>query len=247
MKTISIAALAYLAVAAALVVPARPSHPRWALHSYSGKRDFYVDQPNCHPLTYFSIDPKRFDYGEDLLVKQPADLKDKVESQPIGRIAEFTVYEVVHNINDGDLVMKMILVKRKAGEFCEIFQQQYDAVSVTVEPAYLVNVDSETILATSDRVTGNGAFLIEEYWAFDKDGPIPLDASAKISEITLKLLPQGRTIMNGSAFNIETLSYSSPVWQAGDAHCCPSGGSVRIQFALKDHMLTVTSQSFDPK
>ncbi len=91
-------------------------------------------------------------------MKQPADLKDKVESQPIGRIAEFTVYEVVHNINDGDLVMKMILVKRKAGEFCEIFQQQYDAVSVTVEPAYLVNVNSETILATSDRVTGNGAF-----------------------------------------------------------------------------------------
>ncbi len=53
--------------------------------------------------------------------------------------------------------------------------------------------------------------------------------------------------MNGSAFNIETLSHTSPVWQAGDAHCCPSGGSVRIQFALKDHMLTVTSQSFDPK
>ncbi len=217
------------------------------MHSYSGKGDSYIDQPSCHPLKYFSSDPKRFDYGDDLLVKQPADLRDKVESQRIGKFAEFTVYEVVHNINDGGLVMKMILVERKAGEFCEIFQQQYDAVSVIVEPAYFVNVNSETILATSDRVTGTGAFLIEEYWAFDKNGPIPLDASAKISEITQKLLPQGRTILNGSAFNIETLSYSSPVWQAGDAHCCPSGGSVHLQFALKNHKLTATSQVFNPK
>lgn len=195
---------------------------------------------------YFSSDPKRFDYGDDLLVKQPADLKDKVESQRIGRIAGYTVYEVVHNINDGDLVMKMILVERKASEFCEIFQQQYDSVSVIVEPAYFVNGKPETILATSDRVTGTGAFLIEEYWTFDENGPIPLDASAKISEITQKLLPPGRTIMNGSAFNIETLSYSTPVWKPGDAHCCPSGGSVHIQFALKNHRLTVVSQGFDP-
>ncbi|MGA2978167.1 MAG: hypothetical protein ABSD76_01125 [Terriglobales bacterium] len=242
MKTISMFVLIFAAAASAVT-----SHPRWALHSYSGKRDFYIDQSSCHPLKYFSSDPKRFDYGEDLLVKQPADLKDKVESQRVGRIAGYTVYEIVHNINDGDLVIKMILVERKDGEFCEIFQQQFDAVNVIVEPPYFVNVNSETTLATSDRVTGTGAFLIEEYWTFDKDGPIPLDASAKINEITQRLLPPGRTIMNGSAFNIETLRYSTPVWQAGDAHCCPSGGSVRIQFALKDHRLTVTSQSLDPK
>ncbi len=243
MRAISIFMLICAAVASALAVPA---HSRWALHSYSGKRDSYIEQPSCHPLKYFLSDPKRFDYGDDLFGKSPADLKDKVESQHIGKIADFTIHEVIHNINHGDLVMKMILVERKAGEFCEIFQQQYDAVIVIAEPAYLVNVNSETILATSDRVTGKGAFLVEEYWTFDKDGPIPLFVSAKIKEIADKLLPQGRTIMNGSAFNIRTLRYSTPVWQAGDAHCCPSGGSVHIQFALKNHRLRVVNQGFEP-
>jgi len=180
MRAISIFMLICAAVASALAVPA---HSRWALHSYSGKRDSYIEQPSCHPLKYFLSDPKRFDYGDDLFGKSPADLKDKVASQHIGKIADFTIHEVIHNINHGDLVMKMILVERKAGEFCEIFQQQYDAVIVIAEPAYLVNVNSETILATSDRVTGNGAFLVEEYWTFDKDGPIPLYATPETKAV----------------------------------------------------------------
>jgi hypothetical protein len=242
MRTISILALAYMAVASAFAAPA---HPRWALHWYSGKGDFYIDQPSCGSLEYFSSNPKKFDHGYDLFGKQPADTKDRVTSQRIGEIQQFTIYQVIHDINAGEVVMKMILVERKTGEVCAIFQQQYGAAMLDEEPAHLVNVGSDTILATDDRVSGNGAFRLEEYWTFDRDGPIPLHVRTKITEISQKILPQGRTVLNASGFDIQTLSFAMPVWRDGDAHCCPSGGNIRIKFALKEHHLTVASQNFD--
>jgi hypothetical protein len=223
-----------------------PAHPRWAVHSVSIDSDFYINHPNCGSLEYFSRDPQRFDYGGDLLGKNPGKLKEVVDSWDIGEAAGFTVHQLTHTIDNGALVMKMILVERGPGEFCEIYHQQYGDSEVVAGPAYLVTVNSETILATTDMDRGNGAWREEEYWAFDKEGPIPLDATPKIDAITRKLLPRGRTIMNGSGFDIRTLSYDMPVWRDGDSHCCPTGGKIHIKFALTDHNLIAVNESFDP-
>jgi hypothetical protein len=219
-------------------------HPRWTVHVASGKGSSYVEKPICHSLKYFVSDPKRFDYDGDLFGKKPSEIKDKVDSQRIGEVAGYTVRQVTHTINDGDLIMKMIFVVRADDSLCEIYHQQMAGVIVSVEPAYFVQVGPETILSTTDPVSGNGVWREEAYWTFDKDGPIELRVNDKIDEIQKELLPKGLVVMNGSAFNVGSLTYDSPVWGPDDAHCCPSGGNIRIEFALKDHRLTVVSQAY---
>ncbi len=226
--------------------PPGSDHPRWSVHVSSGKGESYVDEPSCHKVKYFLMDPQDFDYGSDLFGKKPEEIKDKAESRKIGAVAGYNIYQVIHNINDGELVMKMILVERRSGEFCEIYHQQHDAAMVTVEPAYLVQVGGETILATTDPVSGTGAGQEEHYWAFDKDGPVDLDVWDKIFGILKTVLPKGLGVMKGSGFDLRTLTYSMPVWKETDANCCPSGGTIEIRFAVKDHHLIVVSQNFDP-
>jgi len=241
MRNLSLLALLFMLAPTAA---AQSGHPRWSVLVSSGKGKSYIDEASCHPLEYFLGNPLTFDYGSDLFGKKPDEIKDKVHSVLIGEIAGYAVLQVTHDVNDGELLMKMILIERKANQLCEIYQQQHEAAMVAVEPAYLVRVGGETLLATTDPVSGNGAWREEQYWAFDKDGPINLNVRDRITELQKKLLPKGATVMNGGGFEVQTLEYSMPVWKEGDAHCCPTGGTIKIRFALKDHRLTVASQSF---
>lgn len=223
------------------------AHPRWALHWSSGKGNFWIDQPDCHPLEYFSKAPKRFDYGQDLFAVSPADIKDRAEETHIGEAQGFAIHQVMHTIHmEGwDLFIKMVLVERKKGEFCEIYNAEYDSRMASIDPAYIVNLDSQEVLATHDRVAGTGNSYVEEYWTFDKQGPEPLDRSV-IGETLKKLLPEGDQVLKGGGFDIEKLCYAMPVWRGGDANCCPSAGKVQIKFALEDHRLVVVKQKYNP-
>lgn len=231
----------------AISAPRPSSHPRWAVHVASGKGSSYIDERICGALDYFSGDALRFDYDHDLSGKRPTEIEDKVDSQPIGEVAGNVVQQVTHTVNDGELIMKMILVRRNEGMFCEIYHQQMAAAIVTVAPAYFVHVGLEVILATSDPVSGNGGWREEGYWTFDRDGPIELDVNDRIDEIQKKLLPKGLVTMNGGGFDLGKLTYSMAVWKEGDPHCCPTGGNIEIRFALKDHRLVVVSQSYKQK
>jgi hypothetical protein len=230
----------------AISAPRPTDHPRWAVIVASDNRSWYIDEPICHSQEYFAFPgaPQRFDYDRELSGKKTEEIKDKVYSLPIGGAPGYAVRQVNHIINASELTIKMILVERKVGEFCEIYHQQMSPDMVGAEPAYLVQVGAETILATTDPISGNGGRLEELYWTFDKDGPILLDVTDKIDEILKKLLPKGLIIMNGGGFNVRTLTYGMPVWKPGDAHCCPTGGSIEIKFALKDHQLVVISRSY---
>jgi hypothetical protein len=239
-----------LVVACALARPtvAVPNHPRWAVRVSSDGFAYFIDQPNCHPLAYFLNDTSRLNYHHILVRIQPGKTKDEAKSQRIGEVAGRTIEQVTHQINDGELFLKMVVVERGAGEFCEIYHQEWmaDAFYLDVLPAYLLKVGSETILVTHDPLNGNGNWYDEHYWTFDKDGPIDLYVTEKIREIQEKLLPEGSGVMNGGGFDVQNLTYVTPVWGPNDAHCCPEGGSIQIKFALKDHQLTVVSQTFNP-
>jgi hypothetical protein len=52
--------------------------------------------------------------------------------------------------------------------------------------------------------------------------------------------------MKGGGFDLRALTYSTPVWKDGDGNCCPTGGGLEMRFALKNHRLTVVSESFTP-
>jgi hypothetical protein len=203
------------------------SHPRWALHWYGGKGDSWIDQPSCHPLDYFKIEPKRFDYDSDLFQIQSADMKDDVQIHSVGKLDAFTVDEILHTI--GDLAIKMILVQRTPGEFCEIFQQEEGTGIVRPTPAFIVNVSSQSVLATDDPVSGTGGYWLEAYWTFDKNGPIPLDLKIVSATVDDLMTPDDRRD-RAYAFDIEGLSVRAY-------------GHIFIQFALVEHQLKVVCQT----
>jgi hypothetical protein len=235
-----------LASAPAFSYPKPPDHPRWAVLLVSDIDGRYIDEPICNSLEYFSFAgaAQRFDYDHELSLRKIVEIKDKVDSQALGVAQGFAVRQVTHIINDNQLTIKMLLAERKAGEFCEIYHQQLSPDMVTAEPAFLVHVGTETILASTDPYSGNTGQRAEVYWTFDKDGPILLDVDHVIDETLKKVRPKGMRIMNGGGFDVRTLTYSQLAWKAGDPHCCPTGGSIEIKFALKDHQLVVVSQSY---
>lgn len=236
-----------LACTMAGATAATDEHPRWAVRVSSDGHAYFIDQPNCHPLAYFLNDTSRLNDHHILVRIQPGKTKDEAKSQSIGEIGGHTINQITHNINDGELLLKMLVVERRTDEFCEIYHQEWmgDTFYQEVLLANLVNVNSEIILATADRISGNGNWYDEHYWTFDKEGPIDLYVSEKIREIQKRLLPKDSGVMNGGGFNAQDLTYVTSVWGPSDGHCCPSGGRIEIKFVLKDHRLTVVDQKFD--
>lgn len=238
-----------------------PVDSRWTV-TVAGKDRRANKGPDCHPLQYFldSNNLKEFDYSHGLLGPYPADIKDDVHSERRGEIDGFAIYDVIHEIDNGRrivpgesfsfpaTVLKMVLAERQPGELCEIYHEQDLQDDLVVTPSYFVDVDSERVLVTHDRITGIGNDYDEAYWTFDKDGPILLDfqspfAKSKAFTIAEKLLPAGMHVRRGGGFDIQTLSYDMPVWQDGAGNF-PTGGHVHVEFAIKDHELVVVSQEY---
>jgi hypothetical protein len=223
-----------------------PDHPRWAVLVASSLNSRYIDQPICNSLESFSStsDAQRFDYDHELALRKVAIVKDKVDSLLIGTAAGFGIRQVTHTINDNALTVKMILLERQAAEFCEIYHQQFSPDFISPQPAFLVNLGTETILASTDPWTENNTGQRQDvYWTFDKDGPLDLNVDGVVDEALKEFRPKGFIIRNHGGFDIRTLTYEEPLWKPRDPHCCPSGGSLEIKFALKDHQLVVVSHS----
>jgi hypothetical protein len=211
---------------------------------------------NCHPLKYF-LDTKNlkiFDYGGDVLADSPEDNSDKVASTRVGEISGFAIYDVLHRVgkekssvaeSESLRLMKMILVERKPEEFCEVYHEQGPIEMLELDASDIVDLGSEKVLATHDRLSGTGNFYNEAYWVFDKDGPILLDMNL-VDETAGNLTPSGMEIRKGGGFAIKSLTYESPAYKENDPNCCPSGGTVHITFALKNHKLVVVSKRLEP-
>jgi hypothetical protein len=225
-------------------------HPRWAVRVSSDGHNYFIGQPNCHPLAYFLKETSRLNYHHYATIHiEPGKTEDEAKSLSIGEVAGRPVEQINHDIDidDGKFFLKIIVVQRGTGEFCEIYHQEWMSEQFYQEvlPASLAVVGSETILMARDRVSGNGNWFDEHYWTFDKDGPIDLQVSERIRELLKKLLPPEYGVMNGGGFNVENLSYDLPVWGPQDGHCCPSGGKIHFEFALEDHQMVVASQKYD--
>jgi hypothetical protein len=220
---------------------------RWAVNVEDEGPHPTYKKLNCHPLQYF-VDPKNlkeFDYGAFQLRDLLEDNVDKVHSYRLGAIRGFTIYEAIHRVGDdeGFRILKMILVERKSGQFCEIYHEQGESGILIVESSFIVDVGGEKVLASHDRVPGTGNFYNEAYWTFDKDGPIPLDLNV-IDEAVDSVIPAGMGLSKGGGFDVTWMSFDSGIWKDGDGGCCPSG-EVHLKLALKNHKLVVISKRFE--
>jgi hypothetical protein len=231
--------------APAISSPKAPDHPRWAVYVAATIESKYIDEPICNSLEFFSStsDPQRFDYDHELAVSKVAIVKDKVDSRAVGTAAGFGIRQITHTINDNVLAIKMILVERKAGEFCEIYHQQFSTDFISPQPAFLVHDGAETVLASTGPWSGNSGQRQDIYWTFDKEGPRDLDVDGVVQEALKQFRPNGFIILNQGGFDIRTLTYEEPLWKPRDPHCCPTGGSLEIKFALKDQQLVAVSHS----
>ena len=246
--------------------PGKPQAPvtsdsKWIV-KVAGRDQPQIKGTNCHPLEYFTDGShlKDFDYVHHIPKPYPEGISDEVESKRRGEIDGFAVYDVIHHVDASEApadwehfsyppgLIKMVLVERKPGEFCEIFHEQDSDGEFTASPSYFVDLGSERVLAAHDRISGNGGYFNEAYWTFDKDGPIPLGINI-IKETVEKLLPANMHVDRGVGFEIETLSYDTGLIQdPANGECCGSRrGAVHLEFALTDHKLVLINQKFDPE
>ena len=233
-----------------------PSDVRWAV-KVAGRDQRQTKGTNCHPFEYFtdSSHLKDFDYVHHFPKPYPEGISDGVESKRRGVINGFAVYDVVHQIDAGEepadwehfsyppSLIKMVLVERNPGEFCEIFHEQNSDGEFTASPSYFVDVASEKILAVHDPISGMGNYFNEAYWTFDTNGPIPLDLSI-IKQSIARILPSNAHVYRGIGFDIGTLSYDMGLIQDTDNGSLRQG-FVHLTFALRDRQLSVVDSKFD--
>ena len=183
-------------------------------------------------------------------------MKDSVRSRHVGEVNGFAIDEVIHEITAGDnvdasqaslylpTVMKMIVVERVPGDFCEIFNEENFAGHdlADVGPSYLVNADSTTVLATHDQINGTCGCYNEAYWTFDNEGPIRLRVDA-FGDAERLLGPGGALDSKGVQFDIQSLAFGPRHWRS--ANGASSEGYVLLKYALQDHQLVLVSKTIN--
>jgi hypothetical protein len=211
-----------------------------------------ADQPDasskkeCHPITYFQTNLKQLDPQ----AFQPV-TDDQSSVQQIGAINGFAIYDVIHRFTEGNPPisdsLKMILVQRMAGDFCEVYvEDQEESDVVKIEPSYIDTIGSEKVLVSRDPVGGNAGIISQAYWTFDPIGPIRIDFFSLITTTIHKEIPGGTDAYSSFAFRIHDMIYDNEVWKEGDSHAGPTGGHITIKFAFKDHRPVVVGTEVFP-
>lgn len=211
-------------------------HSPWVRSQSSGKGADEVPIQECHPLQYYVKNPFKLDYGLDFWRQDPKEHTVSTDVNYIGEIGKFKIHDVIHTI-DGNFVMKLILVERTLGQFCEIYHVQQG--TIIAARSFIVDHDGQRILATRSRISGSGGYYAEAYWVFNPGGPIRLQFNDVATAALQKVLPPQKGVWRGNGLNIEKLCHASSLW--------PTGGGVYIKFAIVENQVVVVDCRFDPR
>jgi hypothetical protein len=160
---------------------------QWNVLAYGGKGEMH-GEPICHALAYFSKSPLPLDLDSDFFGEKPGDLETQAKVTLLGTMTGHKVYKVMQKVRRRDTAhpgpldasqsptMKILLMERRPGEFCDIYQNQYayDSTNETDEAAIL-NIHGRQVLKTYE--TDSHTWFLA-YWAMDGGGPLLLDADA---------------------------------------------------------------------
>jgi len=226
----------------------------WQRHVLSGQGESF-DTPQPQPLSYFIQDPFLRDDGNqfcsDCTPRGKAAVhlghKFQTELKKIGTLQGFAVYDLLYSFDDhvdtGEIDWKSILVEVAPEQFREIYHLQPTAAKI--EPAFLLKIEGQDVLATRDVIPGTGIFFYEDYFWFSTAGAARIDIEM-ITAAVKSILPSGAGVWKGYGLDMANLRYHMPVWKDGDSNCCPTGGTVDIKFRLAGAQIIVTSKHFDP-
>ena len=133
---------------AALNTPAfAQSNSAWDVLAYGGKGEMH-GPPTCHPLAFFSTSVLPLDFDSDFFQQKPADLKTTTKFTLLGTMNGRRVYKAMLRVNAHPRPdIKVLLVERHPGEFCDIYQNQY-AYDPTAEmdEAAILNIGGRKVL-----------------------------------------------------------------------------------------------------
>ena len=227
-----------------------PAAAEWQRHVYTPKGETF-DAPPPHPLSYFTQYPSLRDEDHDFcylcspekslaVAKQR---RDRAEVKLVGRVRDFEVYDVFYFFDEkAEPDWKSILVKIQPDQYREIWH--YQRSEGRIWPSYLVRVGNETLLGLQDDCYKQD--IIQEYYWFGKDGPVPIDlsliwkaAEAVVPEATTAWHEyDGRTDLPAGRITVGLIR--KPVWQ-----CCTQG-VIEVNFELNNGQVFVKGERLNP-
>ena len=114
----------------------------------------------------------------------------------------------------------------------------------------LIQTDRGQVLYLRGSGLGDGAFQYQydQYWLWRSGTWVPLDVHGW-NDTMRERMPDGFGLggIHGDIPRaLRTLTYDAPVRRDGDYDCCPTGGTIKIQFEWDDLTLRVVSFEHDP-
>ncbi len=163
----------------------------------------------------------------------------------IGKWYNYNVYDVV--VDDESVQLKQIILETAPNTFKILYSLFPETGKVNLTPSYIINTGKEPVLVSKINIPASGNPFYEKYFVIDPDNGLPDTLDMSLITSTLKeLLPAKHGIWKGGAFNLENLSYISPIWKDEDGNCCPTGGRVEIKFSINNGKLIPVFKKYDP-
>ena len=111
-----------------------------------------------------------------------------------------------------------------------------------IPPDMVENSDDGVVFHIAGNVGGKGNADIvlvrtKEKW-------IKIDMDRWFDQVNA-MLPTGFEIRQSEKIDLRELFGSSPVWRESDGECCTSGGTVKIDYLVRDGVLMVSRLAFD--
>ena len=91
--------------------------------------------------------------------------------------------------------------------------------------------------------TGHHNAVVVFRWTGDAARPLVQIDNTSWTDALKAQLPEGLEVWKGVDIDYENLVAFTPLWQAGDGNCCPSGGTAILNFRLEADRLALDSVS----
>ncbi|GEM_PF-3075709 len=138
---------------------------------------------------------------------------------------------------DRDRPDQLNIWKRCKGGFqhLETFESEAGDYHGNFDKPVVFHLNSETFIYIQINSSGNGGYHDDSVYVVTDRGELQHVEFIQIENECNNLLKQDETIMNGVMNTIvdDTLSFSLGIWEKGDAHCCPTGGSIEGMYKLE--------------
>jgi len=226
-----------------------PVCAQWRRIGVTGKGSI-DDIPAPHPLSYWTDDPIHRDEPNDFCLGcqldghtvTEKDYTSECKVTDLGTLASYPIKQLSCHFTGSSAVSstfstedyKFILVGVRGDQYREIYHLQvWGNTFMPLKPARIVDMGTESILATYDPDSGNGGGCSDGYWWFDAAGPHPIDFDPVYHAIQTRL-PTDATFQTG-CWTIDLEHRRIHIWaQSFNAQCriCDGRGEVTATFSL---------------